>query len=85
MCLDITQIAKLPQARSGPHPTLAALSSGPHSVWNDDTWAVHSYFPDLGHKQAVYQPRTNQINQNWSTSRVHIPENTVSLPKKAHI
>ena len=80
-----SQTAKLLWPRSSPHPTLSTLSSGPHTTWNDGTWAVCSCFPDLGHKQTVCQPRTNQINQNWPTSRIHIPESTASLPEKAHI
>lgn len=37
--------------------------------------------PQASRSNAVYQPRTNQIKQNWSTSS----ESTTSLPKKAHI
>lgn len=54
-------------------------------TYHVEGWHMGSCFPDLGHKQTVCQPRTNQINQNWPTSRIHTPESAASLPKNAHI
>lgn len=51
-------------------------------AYHVEGWHMGSRFPDLGHKQTVCQPRTNQINQNWPTSRIHTPESAASLPKK---
>ena len=44
------QIAKLMWPISDPYPT---LSSGPHAMWNDGTWAVHSCLPDPGHNHSM--------------------------------
>ena len=57
-----TQIAKFFWPKSGPHLT---CSSGPHSVWNDGTWAVHSCLPEVGQNQAITLPDMNQKHTKW--------------------
>lgn len=41
--------------------------SGPRTAWNDGTWAVCSFLPDLGHKQAIAMLHISHTNTSTHT------------------
>lgn len=45
--------------------------SGPHTVWNDGIWTVHSFLPDLSCKQVIAWPHVTKMGQFWFIQFVH--------------
>ena len=64
-----TQIAKFFWPISGPHLT---CSSGPHTAWNDGTWAVRSCLPKVGHNQAITMPDVNQKQAKQTSTQPNV-------------
>ncbi|XP_056156532.1 uncharacterized protein LOC130130749 isoform X3 [Lampris incognitus] len=57
--------SKIAVAQTLPTPN---TSSGPHTTWNDGTWAACSCLPDLGQNQAIAMPHVPHICQRGRTA-----------------